>query len=228
MRKIAISDDHGCRTSFEALLDQIAYSSTDHLYLLGDYIDRGPDSKGVLDFIMELEEQGYTLTCLRGNHEERMLNSRKDKTLRMAWLAWGGEHTMKSFGLPNEELEDIERPYWKFLQRLEWFHEMEEGYILVHGGLNFAETNPLEDRQSMIGLRNWYNDIKHSWLQGRVVVHGHTPAPKDQITQQLGQLKETPAIGIDAGCSILDRPGMGHLCAFDLTNQDLYFQPNVD
>lgn len=228
MRKIAISDVHGCRNSLEALLDQIAYSSTDRLYLLGDYIDRGPDSKGVLDLIMNLQKEGNSIICLRGNHEERMLNSRKDKTLRTAWLSWGGAMTMKSFGLGHDKLEEIEKPYWKFLQNLDWFHEMEEGYILVHGGLNFGEPNPLEDLQSMLWLRDWYGEIRKPWLQGRVVVHGHTPAPKEKISAQLGQLEKTPALGIDAGCTFLDRPGLGHLCAYDMTNRELFFQPNVD
>ena len=228
MRKIAISDVHGCLTSLEALLDKIALSSSDRLYFLGDYVDRGPDSKGVLDLLMQMEREGYSMVCLRGNHEERMLNSRKDKTLRTAWLTWGGEETMKSFGLPGEEIQDIERPYWKFLQNLEWYHEMEEGFILVHGGLNFGEPDPLQDRQSMIWVRNWYDEIRKPWLKGRVVVHGHTPAPKEKIALQLGQLQETPALGIDAGCTFKDRPGLGHLCAYDMTNQALFFQPNVD
>ena len=66
MRKFAISDIHGCLKSFEALLDKIQLSTSDELYILGDYIDRGPDSKGVIDYIWKLEQEGYAVKCLRG------------------------------------------------------------------------------------------------------------------------------------------------------------------
>ncbi|MEO0876095.1 MAG: metallophosphoesterase, partial [Bacteroidota bacterium] len=66
MRKFAISDIHGCLKTFEALLDQIQFTTQDELYLLGDYIDRGPDSKGVIDLIWKMQADGYQVKCLRG------------------------------------------------------------------------------------------------------------------------------------------------------------------
>ena len=70
MRRFAISDIHGCARTFEALLDRIAFTSQDELYLLGDYIDRGGDSKGVLDLIFRFQKEGYAVQCLLGNHEQ--------------------------------------------------------------------------------------------------------------------------------------------------------------
>ena len=70
MHRFAISDIHGCAKTFEALLDRIALSTQGELYLLGDYLDRGPDSKGVLDLIFRLQREGYAVHCLRGNHEQ--------------------------------------------------------------------------------------------------------------------------------------------------------------
>ena len=75
MRKIAISDIHGCLKTFKLMVEeQIVLSQKDELYLLGDFVDRGPNSKGVLDYIMSLQEAGYQLHCLRGNHEDMMVN----------------------------------------------------------------------------------------------------------------------------------------------------------
>jgi len=70
MRQIAISDIHGCARTFQALLDKIQLSTNDQLYLLGDYIDRGPDSKGVIDTILGLINAGYRVQTLMGNHEK--------------------------------------------------------------------------------------------------------------------------------------------------------------
>ena len=73
MSKYAISDIHGCIATFKTLLDKIKFSKEDELYLLGDYIDRGPDSKGVIDHIWYLQKSGYQVHCLRGNHENMLL-----------------------------------------------------------------------------------------------------------------------------------------------------------
>jgi len=75
MKKYVISDIHGCAKTFKALVDRISFSREDELYLLGDYIDRGPDSKGVIDHIWDLLETGYTVHCLTGNHEQMFLHA---------------------------------------------------------------------------------------------------------------------------------------------------------
>ena len=76
MRKSAFSDIHGCNRTFSALLDQVAPDTGDELYFLGDYIDRGPDTKGVIDRIWGLEQEGLTVHCLLGNHEQMLMNSK--------------------------------------------------------------------------------------------------------------------------------------------------------
>ncbi len=76
MRKLAIGDIHGCNKTFKALLDQINLSKDDELTLLGDYIDRGPDSKGVIDTIINLQSSGYQVRALRGNHDIQKMYKR--------------------------------------------------------------------------------------------------------------------------------------------------------
>ena len=81
-RIFAIGDIHGCSKTFKKLLlDKIKINKSDTIYCVGDYIDRGEDSKGVIDFILDLRAEGYTIHTLRGNHEQMLLDSIADKFL---------------------------------------------------------------------------------------------------------------------------------------------------
>ena len=93
-RVIAIGDVHGCSTTFRKMvLEEINVQKSDVVYCLGDYIDRGPDSKGVVDFIMELRAKGYTLHTLRGNHEQLMMDSLTRSEMFDAWMTCSGSVT---------------------------------------------------------------------------------------------------------------------------------------
>lgn len=224
MRKFAISDIHGCNTTFQALLDKIAFSTSDELYLLGDYVDRGPESKEVIDHILHLQKEAYTVRCLWGNHEQMMQKALAEDATEGEmhhWLLNGGLETMNSFTAAYPE-GDIPDHYQLFFNQLHDYLEV-DNYILVHAGLNFRHTDPLTDRESMLWVRQWYDNIRHDWLQGRIIVHGHTPVGKPHIeAQNFG-----PAINIDAGC-VYKSTGKGYLCALDMTNQQFHWQPNVE
>src|SRR5262245_18080551 len=96
-RTIAIGDIHGCLTELVVLLDAIAPSPDDAIVTLGDYIDRGPDSRGVLDRLMALAERCRLLTLL-GDHEEMLLDAVGDKNALRRWLTLGGGATLRSYG----------------------------------------------------------------------------------------------------------------------------------
>ncbi len=226
MRKIAISDIHGCYRSFSALLGQLNLSSEDELYLLGDFVDRGPGSKAVLDTIFEMREMGHTVYCLRGNHEQMLLDSLKNTQDFINWVdSWGGRQTLESFGA--NVAADIPRHYLAFFENLDWYFQVDD-FILVHAGLDFYNNDPLKPSDDMIYLRNWYSHIDHDWLRGRIIIHGHTPTAKRRIQAMLDNLFRLPVLDIDGGCFAKHLPGMGHLCAFDLTNYQLFFQENID
>lgn len=231
MRNIAISDIHGCRNTFYQLLDKIAFSLSDRLYILGDYVDRGPDSKGVIDLIRQLQKQGYRITCLKGNHEELVLRAANgDFRFLEKWLITDGKDTMDSFGVSS--CADIPAAYLQWMDALPYFLEV-DNYILVHAGLDFRLDDPFSDTREMCWLRNWYENIRYDWLAARVIVHGHTPVDLETIENQFIHLKNVQYIDIDAGCVYGDprywkQEGLGHLCAFDLSNRILYFQENVD
>lgn len=224
MRKIAISDIHGCNNTFQALLEQIDLQKADELYLLGDYIDRGPDSKGVFDTIFQLIKDGYQVKCLKGNHEDRMEASKDDFPTLREWRSWGGKQTMSSFGV--KDLNNVPQPYWDFINQLQFHAEVDE-YILAHAGLNFI-GDPLENQYSLLWIRNWYQNINYEWLGNRVIVHGHTPTTETKIRENLANLENWQYLDIDCGCFYVLEPDMGKLCAFDMTNRKLYFEKNID
>ena len=119
MKKFAISDIHGCNITFKALLEKIDFQKTDELYMLGDYVDRGPNSKGVIDAILELQKEGYFVKCLMGNHEEAMIKARKDMQMLYNWLEWGGRETLESFG--TRIVHEIPQKYWDFMDSLDFY-----------------------------------------------------------------------------------------------------------
>jgi serine/threonine protein phosphatase 1 len=226
MSKYAISDIHGCLKTFEAMLDKIALSQSDTLMLLGDYVDRGPDSKGVLDLIMKLENQGYQINCLFGNHEQEMINARTNYESKHHWKKWGGVQTMESFNVT--EPIDIPTKYVDFLQCLPRYIEF-DGFIFCHAGLNFDMPNPLEAEESLLWIRNWYQDINYKWLGNRIVVHGHTPTDKYDIETMLQLLDKEQYIDIDCGCFRSNKSThQGYLCCFDFENRALHFQKCLD
>lgn len=220
MRRFAITDIHGCAKTFEALLNRITFSKEDVLYLLGDYIDRGPDSRGVIDHIWELQEDGYEVHCLRGNHEQMLLDEINDDEI---WYN-GEKATLKSFEVKANQ--DIPKPYIEWMEELPFFFELKD-YILVHAGLNFRTKFPLDEPTEMIWIRNWYDDINKKWLGNRIIVHGHTPIRQLVIKRSISELDEIPAIDIDAGC-VFESFGLGNLCALNLDTKELTFHANID
>lgn len=226
MRKFAITDIHGCLLTFEALLQKIDLQPSDELYLLGDYIDRGPDSKGVLDCIFSLKERGFTVHCLRGNHDQAMLDALRQGGYYESWVnTWGGRQTLDSF--QTDDLRKIPGKYWEFLDSLGYCFEVNE-YILVHAGLDFSKTNPLKIGEEMFWLRDWYDDIDYDWLGSRIIVHGHTPVPVEMMGLYVSNIEKWRVVDIDTGCFASHLPGKGYLTALDLTKREVFLQKNLD
>lgn len=196
--RYAISDIHGCPKTFRLLLETIELKKEDQLFLLGDYVDRGPDSLGVIQHIWKLESEGYQLTCLRGNHEQMFLND-----------VSRGVHSDE---IPSRYSESVAR----WMMTLDYYHET-PGYLLVHAGFNFRHHYPLEDTEAMLWIRYWYDDMKlnPSFLGDRIIVHGHSPAKMLQIKNEIRQMKATQVTCIDSGCA-QSYEGMGYLTALNL------------
>ncbi len=225
MRQFVIGDVHGCNVSLHALLKQLDLTTEDELYFLGDYIDRGPDSKGVFDTIFNLRGAGHKVECLLGNHEAMLLGAlggnRQDE---FDWKKHGGKQTLQSFKI--WEFYDFPRAYPDFMAEMPLFWEVGD-YILVHGGLNFNQTDPLKQTQQMIWIRDWYDKINYKWLGNRIILHGHTPQTIAETTAQLAVLEQDRVLNLDCGC-VFNKSLYNTLACFELQSRQLYFQKNVE
>ncbi len=186
-RLLLISDIHGEIELFERLLTDVGYDSTnDQLILLGDYVDRGTNSKKVLDKVIELKSQGAFV--LKGNHEDMMIKALTTEEER-TWKNWvnrnGGRKTLESYGFKTNEFvvtDEVEfsKPelisetlenHLNFIQNLDHFIELEE-YIFVHAGvdpnLSIKETDPY----TLMWIRE---DFHKKYTGEKTVVFGHTP-----------------------------------------------------
>lgn len=168
MRTLVIGDIHGCLTALETLAEFVDFSPEDTIITLGDYIDRGPNSKGVIDYLLKLRET-HQLITLKGNHEIMMEDARTQYDDLMNWLLNGGIETLTSFGAV--EFEHVAQHYWDFFQSCQNYHET-ENHIFVHAGL--IPELPLDKQtdHAMFWLR--FNELEQHRSQ-KTIICGHTP-----------------------------------------------------
>src|SRR5580765_7831219 len=119
MRILAIGDVHGCSLHLDALLAAVRPTPKDRLIFLGDLVDRGPDTRGVLDRVLDLKKR-FPVTCIRGNHELMMTRSRRDKAERRDWLSVGGAAALASYSpVPGRsaDVSAVADEHWEFIER---------------------------------------------------------------------------------------------------------------
>jgi calcineurin-like phosphoesterase family protein len=220
VRRFVIPDIHGCCRTFRTLVSEvIRLERSDELYLLGDLIDRGPDSKGVLDFILELQNQGYNIKGVKGNHEEMCLHADESLEFMELWIANGGLATLLSFEV--ESAGEIPRIYRNLLHSLPRYILLDD-FVIVHAALNFDISDPFADTEAMLWMRDC--SVDSSRIGGRRLVSGHTPVSREQLSASLA----SDRILIDNGCVFMGRPGLGSLTALDLNSMRVWYQDNLD
>lgn len=205
MRTLVIGDIHGCLRAFDTMLNAVELEADDILITLGDYIDRGPDSKGVIDRLIELSEH-HRLIPLRGNHEEILQEATFHPSVFRSWLTFGGEETLQSYsGSPSEfELRDIPMEHWHFFnKRLRNYFETKT-HIFVHGGVD--PTLPMH-KQNPKDIRWMRFENPQPHCSGKIVVCGHT-AQENGRPRNLGH-----SICIDTWVY-----GDGYLTGFDVNS----------
>jgi serine/threonine protein phosphatase 1 len=118
MRTIAIGDIHGCRTALETLIGAIDPRESDQFVFLGDYINRGPDSRGVIEFLIDFATR-CRCVFLRGNHEVMTLDACAERTKASSWSVVGGGDALRSYGFTGrgDWWEAIPESHWKFLEQ---------------------------------------------------------------------------------------------------------------
>jgi len=231
-----IPDIHGYSGTLQALIEeQIKPSRNDTIYFLGDYIDRGPDSKGVIDYIINLKEDDYNIRTLRGNHEDYLVRTFDNETvhrnilgisyrnkLRKEWFKYGGKETLDSFHV--SDVHDVPAKYITWMRELEYYIKL-DSHILVHAGFNFGLEDPFSDKPSML----WIKEFKVNPLKtgNRKVIHGHVPVSLDFI-DSLRSGNHFDFIDLDNGIYIENKAGFGNLVALELISMEMKVQPNVD
>lgn len=171
-RTIAIGDIHGCAIALAKLIELIAPQPDDTLVPLGDYVDRGIDSRGVIDQLMALTDR-CRLVPILGNHEEMLLGARKGRSDFRFWMNCGGITCLDSYG-PTGRMDLIPREHFAFLQSCRTYFETER-HFFVHA--NYEPDIPL-DRQTLhtlrwLSLRDYVPPAPH--CSGKVAIVGHTP-----------------------------------------------------
>ena len=194
MRLLAIGDIHGCLGPLDDLLAWVDPAPDDVVITLGDYVDRGPDSRGVIRRLIELR-QTRKVVCLRGNHEIMMLEAWKGgRDDRKMWLGVGGVQCLGSYGsAPGRSgtFEDIPREHWDFLEHNLLDYYETEHFIFVHAGVSYG-VDMDEQSDNVLYWEFLGNEMKHQ--SGKTVIVGHS-------SQKSGVPKVVPgAVCIDTYC----------------------------
>jgi len=188
----AIGDIHGCYDKLLKLMEKILKfydPAKDALVFLGDYIDRGPDSFSVTEYLIGLKRQIPDIVFLKGNHEE-MFGQYLLGLDRSSYLANGGRQTLESYMAHNSggSVQTVPREHLHFYSSLSLYYTSEE-YIFVHAGIR--EKIPLENQTSedLLWIRSHF--VRSTYNFGKQVVFGHTPFPEPLVQKN--------KIGIDTG-----------------------------
>lgn len=231
-----IPDIHGCAKTLRALVeDLIKPSKHDWIYFLGDYIDRGPSSKEVIDYLMYLQAEDYNIRLLLGNHEDYLVRSyhqeqelksvlgfRQKNRTKKEWIFHGGRQTMESFQITD--LRELPVEYLDWMKQLEYYIELDQ-FILVHAGLNFKNKDPFSDKDSMLWIREF--DVDSKRINNKRIIHGHVPVSLEFIDLSIRN-KSYKFIDLDNGCYMNKRDGFGNLVALELNSLEYKAQPNID
>ena len=193
----AVGDVHGCLRQLRALeagiiADAASLNGEKWLILLGDYVDRGPDSAAVIDHLLAAPPPGFRRICLAGNHEVMMQAFLESPNLSSQWLGLGGEETLLSYGIDIHSIADrnsspsqlrqildahIPQNHMAFLQSLPLSCSVGH-LVFVHAGIRPGVEMAQQDEADLLWMR--YND-EDPGPRDRTVVHGHTPAAKPLV-----------------------------------------------
>jgi serine/threonine protein phosphatase 1 len=171
----AIGDIHGCLDKLRRLLaacEAHAAGRPARFVCLGDYIDRGPDSRGVVELLMRRQQvQPGTMVCLRGNHEQMAIAAHEDERAMALWLRNSGATTQRNYGRTNGRIEDA---HLEWLRALPFCHD--DGLrFFVHAGVDLFVPLDQQEGEVMVWMREPFLTDCDRVDCGRFIVHGHTP-----------------------------------------------------
>lgn len=228
--RYAIGDIHGCINPFRDLVEnRIKLAAGDTLFLLGDYIDRGPDSSGVIDYILKLQHSGFDIRPVKGNHEYMLLESMNNEAFFALWSMNGSASTLASYGVHKEEMHDprcirkIPVSHLAFFDSLPLYAE-DVDFLFVHAGLDSSHPEPLKDHETILWTRS--EKFPEEILKGRKLIHGHSPVSFEEIRERIHD-PGSRVINLDGGCVYHLLPGRGKLIGLNLDTLELFSSENI-
>ncbi|MEO0399947.1 MAG: metallophosphoesterase family protein [Pseudomonadota bacterium] len=195
LRLYAVGDVHGCADLLDAIVKAIR---DDHaaqrddaalkLIFLGDYVDRGPDSRGVVERLCALAAEPIETVFLKGNHEAAMLDFLAAPDDHDAWLDWGGVETIESYGvdagaaraaqaIADDLAAALPDSHRNFLQTLALHHE-EADYYFAHAGVRPGVPLADQTERDLLWIREAFHRAEPNERPEKTVVHGHHPVKK--------------------------------------------------
>ncbi len=192
-RLYAVGDIHGCAGLLDTLLGMInadAGHTNRRLIFLGDYVDRGADSKAVIERLLTIRENEPGAIFLKGNHEEAILDFLAAPDRNEEWLHWGGDKTLESYGVadiwskPPASLaaalaDKIPGRHLDFLNALEVWRTLGD-YVFVHAGFRPGVPLPDQKESDCLWIRGEFHNAAPEQRLREVVVHGHHPVKRPQ------------------------------------------------
>lgn len=195
MRTIVIGDIHGCYNELKELISTLETEGEyrkgiDKLVFLGDYIDRGSDSRLVIEFIRNLQKNYDNVIALMGNHEDMLLNYLDNGDNNWFWN--GGYTTMDSYrGFDKQFKKDVQ-----WIRSLPLYHE-DEYFVYVHAGIDTKKPMKKQDRFTLLWVREPF--IYGAKEYHKTIVFGHTPTIN--LNENYKPIQTfTGNIGIDTAC----------------------------
>jgi serine/threonine protein phosphatase 1 len=226
VRFYAVGDIHGCAAQLDNLHAKIAadadsFAGEKRIVYLGDYVDRGPDSRGVIDRLLGNGPAGFGVHCIKGNHEAALLDFLADSQTYRAWRSYGAPETLMSYGVrpPLFDSPDafeaarvalagaIPRTHLDFLRTLALTYEAGD-YLFVHAGIRPGLDIESQSEADLLWIREDF--LGCSATHGKIVVHGHTPVSNPvRLSNRIAVDTGVYATGI-LTCAVLE----GESCRF--------------
>ena len=204
-RVFVIGDIHGCLEMLNRLMDKIAWrADKDRVIFLGDYIDRGENPKGVVDYILALIRCSSNVECLIGNHEEMFLDYLQGKNGGQ-YIRNGGWSTLRSYEESRSGQEDplVPPEHMAFYNSLKAYIEL-QGYYVVHTGFRAGVDISEQKLEDMIWIREPF--IQSNYDFGKRVIFGHTPLDEPLVMENKIGLDTSAVMGNKLTC--LELPEM--------------------
>ena len=228
MRIYAIGDVHGCLDELKDVHHRIAAdlekrpAGDFRIVHIGDYVDRGPDSRGVVDYLIGLCETMPNAVCLQGNHDHMFVESVSGNSpLRQTWLQNGGAETLESYGLTVADYLDrlavrrgfddvIPSAHITFLAGLKRMVRLGD-YLFVHAGINPDLPLDAQPDEALLWMRQPFLGDGREF--DAVVIHGHTPVNRPEVKANRVGIDTGAVFGGELTCLLLQGMGKARLGA---------------